>query len=1096
MLNNPSINTHPDVICPYPGLRPFNEEESIFFRGRETHIEKIISQLEEKKFVMLTGASGDGKSSIVYAGVVPNSRAGSFKAKFNNWLIADFRPERSPIKNMAKAIGTKLGYKDLAFVEKELGFGFSSLINLYKKSAYYLDTSTPEYTSASDIEKKALKRKAANLFIIVDQFEEFFTNLENYNNGKASKDSLIVVNLLLETAKIALAEDLPIYIICTMRSDYVGQCATFRGLPEYIGFSQFFVPRLKRKEIHQVVHEPAQLNGNKIANRLTQTLINEIGEGFDQLPVLQHALNLVWNQANKGKDELDIIHLAKLSGLPKQYLSQEQTVEFNNWFQNVPEFKKAFFTNPSLENVLNAHANELYETAHEYYNNSHEDKITKELAQLIIKSTFQCLTKMDAARSVRNRITLEEITNIIDRKEITPEIVGGVLDIFRVQGNTFIKPFASGEGAVLKLSRNSVLDITHESLIRNWKFLHEWAKVEHENWNTFLDFKKQLQRWLGSNKEKGYLLPSGPLTFFEEWYESCRPNKYWLKKYDESGAEETEKDLRAGKTMEESILFLRMSRSAIRRRRNLLIVATSSIILVLTGFTTFAFLERNTALKQQFIAEQKTSDALKAEQQAIASKNAAEDAQKMATESEHSALLAEDTALVAKEQALHSQKEAEASKLLSESEAKKAEQEKAIAEQESQKAEAQKLIAEQEKNKAETAEQKAKRLSLISLAQNLALKSVLQNDQQLQGLLAMQAYNFTKQNSGQVQDPAIYEALRLACTSLGSYTIIRGSEGEIRTLAESQNASILSAGKNGILNKWDLNTGKSEGTSNFKYTSPIDFVTLDTKGSLLLTGHDDNAVCVWNTNASGTMSPTILKGHKGVVRAAAFSQDETTLVTSGKDGLLIVWSIQSGKSLNTFTIKSDIKTLKFIDKNSVAAITEDGDIDIISINDGSLKNIYSSKTSMPLCCISISRKNIFAVGFSDGKIRLFNMNPLSANYKQLGENTVRIESITANSQGNLLAISCSDKSILIYDLDNRGLKPLRLRDLKSKTRAFAFSSTNKLIVGGEDKTIEVWETSSDKLAEKICPILKRDMTKMEWAQFIGEKVEYQKTCNK
>ena len=61
-------------ICPYPGLRPFNEEESIFFRGREEHIDKIISQLEEKKFVMLTGASGDGKSSLVYAGVIPNAR--------------------------------------------------------------------------------------------------------------------------------------------------------------------------------------------------------------------------------------------------------------------------------------------------------------------------------------------------------------------------------------------------------------------------------------------------------------------------------------------------------------------------------------------------------------------------------------------------------------------------------------------------------------------------------------------------------------------------------------------------------------------------------------------------------------------------------------------------------------------------------------------------------------------------------------------------------------------------------------------------------------------------------------------------------------
>src|SRR6266481_4446903 len=103
----PTIPMLSNQICPYPGLRPFSEEESIFFKGREEHIEKIISQLEEKKFVMLTGASGDGKSSLVYAGVIPNAKAGFFKAKFNNWLIADFRPERTPLKNLAAVIAEK-----------------------------------------------------------------------------------------------------------------------------------------------------------------------------------------------------------------------------------------------------------------------------------------------------------------------------------------------------------------------------------------------------------------------------------------------------------------------------------------------------------------------------------------------------------------------------------------------------------------------------------------------------------------------------------------------------------------------------------------------------------------------------------------------------------------------------------------------------------------------------------------------------------------------------------------------------------------------------------------------------------------------------
>ena len=65
-------------ICPYPGLRPFNEEESIFFKGREQQVERLVKRLEEKKFLMVNGASGDGKSSLIFAGVIPFAKAGFF----------------------------------------------------------------------------------------------------------------------------------------------------------------------------------------------------------------------------------------------------------------------------------------------------------------------------------------------------------------------------------------------------------------------------------------------------------------------------------------------------------------------------------------------------------------------------------------------------------------------------------------------------------------------------------------------------------------------------------------------------------------------------------------------------------------------------------------------------------------------------------------------------------------------------------------------------------------------------------------------------------------------------------------------------------
>ncbi len=256
-------------ICPYTGLRSCTEEESLYFKGREDHIDQATHQLQQNKFLMLTGASGDGKSSLIYAGIIPNARAGFLKSKYTQWCVADFRPERTPFNNLCKSIAKQLDIANIYTVQSELNHGFSALVDLYKNSKRYIDTNSIAWQSADDVGKAAFKRQAANLIILVDQFEEFFTNPENYNKGVPSSDANLVLNLLLETARLAFDEDLPIYIVFTMRSDYIGQCASFRGLPEYIGFSQFFVPRLNRAQLQQVIEEPSVLSGNRITRRLT-----------------------------------------------------------------------------------------------------------------------------------------------------------------------------------------------------------------------------------------------------------------------------------------------------------------------------------------------------------------------------------------------------------------------------------------------------------------------------------------------------------------------------------------------------------------------------------------------------------------------------------------------------------------------------------------------------------------------------------------------------------------------------------------------------------------------------------------------------------
>lgn len=522
-----------NTICPYTGLRSFTEEESLYFKGRDEQIDQVAKLLEQNKFLMLTGASGEGKSSLIYAGLIPNARAGFFKAKYTNWVVTDFRPERAPVKNMASSVAETFGANP-ATIETELRRGFSSLIDLYVNSSFYTDENDPAWKTLDEPTRKHKTRSAANLLIIVDQFEEFFTNPENYLNEAPSQDSQIVVNLALETARIALQRNLPVYVVCTMRSDYIGQCSAFRGLPEYIGYSQFFVPRLKRKEIKQVIEEPAMLSGNRIARRLVERLVYDLADGIDQLPILQHALRQVWLAANDGQEEMDLIHYAMVGGMAATDLPDANLPRYAQWLENIPENQKKFYADPGLNKIIEIHASRLYESAWVYYNaNNAANPITQKDAKRIIALTFACLTKIDDSRAVRNRMTLQEITNIICQPNLTTVVVGGVLNLFRESNNSFIRPYKTDDAETQALTPDSVLDITHESLIRNWGLLNKWANQEFEFYSTFLDFKKQLARWKDSGKNSGFLLPLGPLTYFENWFDQCKPNLHWIDRYSE-----------------------------------------------------------------------------------------------------------------------------------------------------------------------------------------------------------------------------------------------------------------------------------------------------------------------------------------------------------------------------------------------------------------------------------------------------------------------------------------------------------------------------------------------------------------------------------
>ncbi|HEY9501585.1 MAG TPA: hypothetical protein VIR01_08175, partial [Pyrinomonadaceae bacterium] len=91
---------------PFPGLRPFKQNESTLFFGRDGQSDQLLKRLQDSRFLALVGVSGSGKSSLIRAGLLPKLEGALMSAVQSDWRVAVFRPGNNPISNMARALVT------------------------------------------------------------------------------------------------------------------------------------------------------------------------------------------------------------------------------------------------------------------------------------------------------------------------------------------------------------------------------------------------------------------------------------------------------------------------------------------------------------------------------------------------------------------------------------------------------------------------------------------------------------------------------------------------------------------------------------------------------------------------------------------------------------------------------------------------------------------------------------------------------------------------------------------------------------------------------------------------------------------------------
>ncbi len=206
---------------PFPGLRPFAPEEAHLFFGREDQIADLVQRLRRNRFVAVVGSSGSGKSSLVQAGLLPALRRGLATRYGTRWRIAVLRPSDAPIRALVQALDQPDVFSP-ADDKEEAHLQATILDTTLRRSALGL----------LDAAAQADMPPGENLLAVVDQFEEIFRfkeealvhaeQIKKTHEAQEAQDpdeATAFVKLLLEAAR---SEQTPIYIVLTMRSDYLG----------------------------------------------------------------------------------------------------------------------------------------------------------------------------------------------------------------------------------------------------------------------------------------------------------------------------------------------------------------------------------------------------------------------------------------------------------------------------------------------------------------------------------------------------------------------------------------------------------------------------------------------------------------------------------------------------------------------------------------------------------------------------------------------------------------------------------------------------------------------------------------------------------
>ncbi|RKZ56816.1 MAG: hypothetical protein DRR08_20685 [Candidatus Parabeggiatoa sp. nov. 2] len=978
---------------PYPGLRPFKREETDIFFGRDELSIQLIEQIGNTHFLAVVGLSGCGKSSLVRTGLLADLERGLLPSAGIRWRIAELRPGNHPFTRLAEAL-----LVDEALKEEYTAHFADDTDDAQNMLAAELRRGP---LSLHEILQQSPLPEKTNLLLVVDQFEELF---RHYQQGEEDKQAAFV-DLLLKSSQHA-----SVYVVITMRSDFIGDCALFSDLPEAINKGLFLVPRLTRDQLQEAIEGPAKVFDGQVEPELTNRLLNEMGnDSAEQLPVLQHALMRMWRIAKTENAQQPILtetHYEKIGGLAK---------------------------------ALSKHVDKAFDEL--------EQLVVPAEAKKVAEILFRRLCERDLARrDTRSPVRLDEVAELAGLpswQQIVP-----VVEEFRKTGRHFLTP---PQG--IKLKPDSIIDISHESLIKHWKRLKDWAKEEAKfaELYRFLETTALFQAELW----KGLVLANAL-----DWREREQPTALWAKRY---GKED-------GKYFELAMRFLKDSDSAqkeqeekqrqieqqerqrqieeaarqlkLKQARRTAIVAIVGLVVAI-GLALWGYGERNQAISAQLQAE-------RAEEKRTISL--------FESQLTHATLLARNDDY------------AEAKKILTETR-------QLDADIRTERRFARDLLvgfnhimggASQQ-----TYQNAGAALSAVAVSSDgkkLAAAGekgtlVLFNAKTGQLVQHLQGHASTKSVKAVVFHPkgewlasAGYDE-KISLWSLPSGKILKqwSAPDKVRALAVSPDGTLLaSAGTDDNITLWEVNTQEKRHTLT-GHQKLISGLAFSPNGKLLASASNDDTARLWQVETG--QPGHILTGHTRNVQKVTFSPDGQLLATSSKDTTIRLWQVESGQPERVlFGHKQTVFGVRFIaNGHYLVSASEDRTLRVWDTQSGVTMRVLQGHTAS-VFGIAAVEDNLFSAS-NDGTVKRWN-TALPYQHTIDLPNEPTATAIAPN--GNLIAIGFAEGALRLYDRTDGRLLSEQKQAHAKRIQNLTFNSEGTWLASASfDSTAKVWQITDD-----------------------------------